>query len=133
MFNWRLENRDSYYTTIRDWWEKHEAFNGSILRKETLPNRVFVVSNDDKDLFAVPVYVSDADFCYIAFTTSNPYAELKEKVGALEYLYDKIQVSMKYNGFARVITTCNVSGLMRTLERGGFENVEQTNYFIKVL
>lgn len=135
MFKWRLENRNSYYKTMIDWWEGHQAFNGTFkgFKKSSLPHRIFVVSNDEKDLFAVPVYVSDADFVYMAFITSNPYADVKEKIGALEFLYERIGEYMAEIGFERILITCNISGLMKSLERGGFDKVEQTNYFVKVL
>lgn len=133
MFEWRLENKKDYYGTLMSWWESHKAFNNKSIEYKSLPIRVFVVSNEDKDLFAVPVYISDSDFCYIGWVTSNPDSGLREKVGALEYLYNIISIVMKSQGFDHILSKANASSLQRVAERSGFINVGETTYHIKNL
>ena len=132
-FNWRLDNKQNVYDVLLDWWKEHQAFNGKALAFKTLPNRMFVVSNDNKDLYIVSVYISDSDFCQIGFITSNPKAGLKEKHGALAYLYDIISIVMKAEGFDRIISKTNQTGLIKALEQSNFEFTEQFNFYVKNL
>ena len=135
MFKWRLENKSTtdFLDTLYSWWEKHEAFNKKSIEYKSLPSRIFVVSNDTKDLFAVPVYISDSDFCYIGWVTSNPDATLREKTSALDYLYNIISIVMKSQGFDHIISKANAKSLQRVAERNGFINVGETTYHIKNL
>lgn len=133
MFNWRLENKNECYDLLVEWWKKHKAFNDKIIELKSLPTRVFIVSNDDKDLFAVPVYITDSDFCYIGWVTSNPDASLREKVGALEFLYNIISIVMKSQNFDHILSKANAKSLQRVAERSGFINVGQTTYHVKNL
>lgn len=133
MFKWRLENRDSFYTTMVSWWSGQNAFKGKTLHKRSLPQRIYIVSKEGVDLFAVPVFASDADFCYIGFITGNPACDDRLKVGALEWLYGIIETTLKYNGFHTIITTSNVRSLMKTFENAGYETPDKTNYYLKNL
>lgn len=133
MFNYRLLNKVDCYDTLKEWWIKHEAFDGKVIEYKALPNRVFVVSNEEKDLFAVPVYISDSDFCYIGWVTSNPDTTLREKQGALDYLYNIISIVMKSQGFDHILSKANARSLQRVAERNGFINVGETTYHIKNL
>lgn len=133
MFNWRLENKNDCYELLVSWWKKHNAFNNKIIEFKSLPTRIFIVSNEDKDLFAVPVYISDSDFCYIGWVTSNPDAGLRERVGALDYLYEIISIVMKSQKFDHILSKANAKSLQRVAERSGFINVGETTYHVKNL
>ena len=135
MFNWRLENKNTtdFLETLFNWWEGHKAFNNKKIEFKSLPTRIFVVGNKEKDLFAVPVYISDSDFCYIGWVTSNPEASLSEKKGALEFLYNIISIVMKSQGFDHILSKANARSLQRVAEKCGFENVGKTVYHIKKL
>ena len=133
MFSWKLLHKTDCYDTLCSWWTKHKAFDEKLIAEKSLPSRVFVVSNEERDLFAVPVYVSDSDFCYIGWVTSNPDATPKEKVGALDYLYDIISTVMKSQGFDHIMSKANARSLQRIAERNGFINVGQTTYHVKNL
>ena len=133
MLDWKLLSKDDVYPTLLEWWKKHKAFNDKIIEHKSLPNRIFVVSNKDKDLFVVPVYISDSDFCYIGWVTSNPDSSPREKVGALDYLYNIISIVMKAQGFDHILSKANAKSLQRVAERTGFINVGTTTYHIKNL
>ena len=135
MFTWRLENKNStdFLDTLYSWWEKHEAFNNKVIEFKSLPTRIFVVTKNGEDLFAVPVYISDSDFCYIGWVTSNPDAALRDKALALDYLYNIISIVMKSQGFDHILSKANAKSLQRVAERNGFNNVGETTYHIKNL
>ena len=130
---WKLERKDECYDLLCEWWRKHEAFGGGIIPKESLPERIFFVINDGIRLFAVPVYVSDSDFCYIGWVTSNPNVNSRSKVGALEFLYNIISAHMEMEGFKRILSKANNKSLQRISMRAGFESAGETTYYIKNL
>ena len=132
-FSWRLQGRDESYDILVSWWTAHKAFNSKIIEHSALPSRIFVVSKGETDLFMVPVYASDSTFCWLGWTTSNPEAKLRDKVGALDYLYEIISIVMKSLKYEHIISKANARSLQRVAERSGFENVGQTTYHIKNL
>jgi len=132
-FSWRLQDRDESYDTLVSWWGSHKAFNSKVIGYSALPSRIFVVSKGGTDLFMVPVYASDSTFCWLGWTTSNPDAKLRDKSGALEYLYEIISVVMKSLKYEHIISKANAKSLQKVAERSGFINVGQTTYHIKNL
>ena len=50
------------------WWDE---WNFPHVSYTSLPERMFVVSMDGIDLYAIPVYVGDSDVCMIGFVTGN--------------------------------------------------------------
>lgn len=130
---WRLENKQDVYDQLIEWWKSHKAFNNKIIELKSLPTRIFIVSKEEVDLFAVPVYISDSDFCYIGWVTSNPSANIRDKVGALEYLYNIISIVMKSQGFDHILSKANAKSLQKITEKTGFTNVGETTYYIKNL
>ncbi len=130
-FNWRLEEKANCYETLVDWWNRHEAFNKKLIEYKRIPNRVFFVSKGGVDLFSVTVYISDSTICWIGWITSNPDAKLRDKHGALEYLYEIITVVMKSQGFDCIISKTNDRSLIRALERSDFTITETSNFYVK--
>lgn len=133
-FNWKLEHKSTCYDKLVDWWVKHKAFEGETIPYKSMPNRVFTVSNKERDLYSVAVYITDSDMCWIGWITSNPSSALKERYKALEFLYGIISKEMKTQGFEIVISKTKQKGLMKTLKNTGFINIEpNTNFYIKKL
>lgn len=132
---WRLESRDSYYETLVSWWTD---WNFSILPFKSLPQRIFVAYREDNesftDLYAIPIFMSDSDLCWLGFPTSNKKASKELKEGALEFLLDKIEVCIKYQGYDRIITTSFHPKLMEAFSKRGYVmSDEKTNYYTKEL
>lgn len=128
---WKIFNKTEFYDTLVEWWQGHEAFYGKILAIEQLPERIFVAIVDNEKVAAIPVYVSDADWCYIGFTTTNPYVNVKKLKGVLEFLHLVIEVKMRQEGFNTLLSTCNIRSLERVLDKSNYKFVEETNYYIK--
>ena len=127
-----LENKNQCYGTLVEWWEKHKAFNGTAIPFESIPNRIFTVCRDGVELYKVAVYSTDSDMCWIGWITSNPHTTMKERYKSLEFLYDKISKYMSSIGFNILVSKTKQTGLMRTLDNTGFDNVEPlTNFYIK--
>lgn len=128
MYNWRLENKKDYYSTLCQWWREHGF---PVLDYSAVPNRIFVVSGEE-DLYAVPVFMTDASWCIIGFPTSNKKVPHTSKQGALEFLLERVETCMKYEGVKIIMTTSAHPKLMRTFRSCGFEEAEkQVNYYTK--
>lgn len=131
--DWRLENRESFYDTLVEWWKE---WGFPIIAKEMIPNRIFVVFDKETqtDLYALPVYITDTSLCWIGFPTSNRKASKEMKKGALEYILDVMTHTLKYEGYKMIMTTSNTPKLMDEFLNSGFEETEQgVNYYIKLL
>lgn len=131
--DWRLENRESFYDTLVEWWK---AWEFPVLSKEMIPNRIFVVFDKETqtDLYALPVYITDTKLCWIGFPTSNRQASKEMKKGALEYILEVMTHTLKYEGFKMIMTTSGTPKLMGEFLNSGFEETEQgVNYYIKLL
>lgn len=135
-FRWKLEDKSACYLRLVKWWKTHRAFEGGSIPYESMPNRVFSVMREIDgewtELYSVAVYATDSDMCWIGWITSNPETTLKNRHRALEYLYNIISIEMSKVGFSVLISKTKQTGLMRTLDKTGFMNIEpQTNFFIK--
>lgn len=133
MLNWRLESKDNYYPNLKAWWEQHGF---PVLTYDSLPIRIFVVykvlPESYVDLYAVPVYMTDSSFCIIGFPTSNKEADKQYKEGALEYLLEKIETTMKYEGKGIIMTTSATGSLMEKFDSQGYQRAEEkVNYYTK--
>ena len=130
-FDWRLLDKSQCYDELVEWWEAHQAFEGRIIEYSSMPHRVFVVSKNGIDLYAVAVYVTDSDLCWIGWITSNPNSPLKLRAGALDFLYSIIAIVMKAQGFNQIISKTNNRGLKRVLESNAFVLAENANFYVK--
>lgn len=128
---WRLESREALYDTLVKWWND---WGFPVLPYKSLPATIFVVYNEQEDLYAVPMYLSNSDMCWLGFPTSNKQAAKESKEGALQFLLDKIATCLKYQGYDRIITTSFNPKLMGIFEECGYIlSDEKTNYFTKEL
>jgi len=109
MFKWRLENKNSFYHTLVEWWDN---WGFPCVQKSSIPNSIFIVSKNEEDLYAIPIYKTDSDICWIGFPTSNRKAEKENKEGSLDFLMSKIEDVMKQEGFNIILTTSGTPKLM---------------------
>lgn len=129
MLNWRLVHKEDYYDTLVKWWGEH---NFPIIAYESLPTRIFVITKEEEDLYAVPVFDTDSNWCIIGFPTSNKRANKKNREGALEVLLEKLTGFMALEGKKIIMTTSSNPKLMETFERVGFNKAEENvNYYTK--
>lgn len=130
-FKWRLESKENFYNVLSDWWR---MWGFPIIPYEALPMRIFVVSKNNTDLYAIPVYITDSDVCWIAYPTSNRCADKELKTGAFQYLLGVVEIAMKYQGFNRLTTTSDTPKLMEMFEECGFIASDlQTNHYTKLI
>jgi len=119
MHECRLENSETYYKTLVEWWTKWDF---PILLKSSLPKRIFVVSAEGVDLYAVPVYVSDSAWCWIGFITGNKDAEKKHRKNALNFLLYNVEQYMKSLGYDLIMTVSGNSVLKKLFEDSNYNS-----------
>lgn len=127
-------NKKECYDILLSWWESHNAFEGNIIEYKTLPELTCFVSVDGVDVYALPVYQSDSDFCFLGWLTSNPNYSYKKslKKYALKQLFNYVSEVFKKKGYDKVLSkTGGTTGLKNALEESGFQFVETTNFHIK--
>jgi hypothetical protein len=129
MFSYRLESKYDFYDTLCEWWED---WNFPVVSITSLPERVFVVSNDGVDLYAIPVYFGDSDLCWIGFVTGNKKSTKIQRNGALEYLIDMVEAHMKHIGARIVMTVSGTPVLKRLYETSDYTvSAKGINEYIK--
>jgi hypothetical protein len=125
----RVETKYNYYSKLADYWMEHGF---PILNIETLPERLFVIQNNGKDLYCVPVYITDSSMAWIGFPTSNPKATKKEKEGALEILISHVEDILHINNYTHIITTSATKPLMEKFRKCDFVLAEENvNFYTK--
>lgn len=135
MRKWRLEHKSDFYKTLEAWWKD---WGFPTLPYHSVPNKIFVCYHETKeesiDLYALPVYSSDVALCWIGFPTGNKSASRELKEGALDYLMDKVETAVKYEGYKTIITTSNTPKLMKLFNDRGFTTSDEgVNYYTKIL
>lgn len=129
MFSYRLESKDTFYDTLCEWWADWKF---PVVAITSLPERIFVVSNDGVDLYAIPVYFGDSDLCWIGFVTGNKNSTKSQRDGALEYLLDMVEYYMKGIGARIAMTVSGTPVLKRLYERSDYViSAEGINEYIK--
>ena len=131
MHQCRLENKEDFYNTLCMWWDE---WNFPHVSYTSLPKRIFVVSNEDVDLYAMPVYVGDSDICMMGFVTGNKMAAKKLRTGALNSLNKYIQEIMKNSGYRIIMTVTGTPVLKKMFSDEDYIlSGKDYNEYIKVL
>lgn len=127
--NWRIETKESYYETLVQWWNDWDF---PIIPYGSLPTHIYVVEKEGIDLYAIPLFLTNSDICWIGFPTGNKKANKDLKEGALEYLLNIIEIVCKSQGFRLLLTTSDTPKLMNVFESIGFtKSDEGTNFYTK--
>lgn len=127
----RLENKFDYYPTIAKWYEEH---NFPVISFDITPESLFVVSNETKDLYCVPIHITDSTLAYIAFPVSNKNATKEEKEGAFTRLLAYAEETLGILGYTTFVTTSDTPVLMKMFAEAGYEESEKNvTYYIKNL
>ncbi len=129
MFSCRIENKHSFYNTLCQWWTDWKF---PVMSIDALPNNIFVVSNEGVDLYAIPVYLSDSDMCWIGFITGNKNSTKALRSGSLDYLIKYTEQYLKQSGIKFIMTVSGTSVLKKIFnDNGYFLSGENINEYIK--
>jgi hypothetical protein len=99
---------------------------------DAIPNNICVVSNEGIDLYAVPVYLSDSDVCWMGFITGNKNSTKALRSGSLDYLMKYTEQYLKQSGFKYIMTVSKTPVLKKKFEDNGYLiSGENLNEYIK--
>lgn len=129
MFSCRIENKHDFYDTLCKWWTD---WNFPVMSIDALPNNISVVSNEGVDLYAVPVYLSDSEVCWMGFITGNKNSTKELRSGSLDYLIKYTEQYLKQSGFKFIMTVSKTPVLKKRFEENGYlMSGDNVNEYIK--
>ncbi len=129
MLSCRIEYKRDFYPTLCKWWSDWKFPEINI---NMLPNNIFVVSNDGTDLYAIPVYLSDSDVCWIGFITGNKFSTKELRSGSLAFLLNYTEQYLKESGRKAIMTVSGTPVLKKVLSDNGYVlSGENINEYIK--
>lgn len=113
----RVENKEDYYLTIKDMYESHKF---PVLSVDNLPEDIYVVSKEERDIYAIPVYKTNSSLCWLAFPVSDGNLDVKFKEDALDKLLVYITESLKEEGYNIIFTTSGIPYLENKFIKAGY-------------
>jgi hypothetical protein len=129
MFSCRIENKHDFYDTLCKWWTDWKF---PVMSIDALPNNIFVVSNKGIDLYAIPVYLSDSDVCWVGFITGNKNSTKVLRSGSLDYLVKFTEQYLKQSGRKFIMTVSKTPVLKKIFEDNGYlMSGDNVNEYIK--
>ena len=117
MFNFRLENTKEYYPLLQKRWKSHNFPDVHIL---SLPENVFVASNEYGDVYSCFMYLTNSKMVYIAYPLSNLEIPKENREGGLEYLIENMLEFAKDRGYLIAYTTSPIKPVQDALLSEGF-------------
>ena len=70
--------------------------------------------------------------CMIGFITGNKNTTKEQRTGALDYLLDKVETCMKYNGYNVILTVSGTPSLKKLFEDNNYNfSSGDTNEYVK--
>lgn len=131
MHSCRIEHKGDFYGILCHWWDGWDFPN---LPYDALPNVIFVSSYDDVDTYAMPVYLTDTNTCFIGFVTGNPKAEKLHRKGALSDLNKFVEDTVRELGYSVILTSTSTPVLKKLFEDQGYMNTGKNyNEYLKIL
>lgn len=136
----RQEKTEDFYKTVVKWWNNHRiSYQGEIVSYPVypiaiLPQNVFVVSDNDHDLYCVFFYATDSAMAWIAYPTSNLEAPAKNREGAMTFLFQEVEKYAREQNYFLIFTTSPIPNVQGALLDSGFEIGDQeVNQYYKKL
>lgn len=122
----RKELTKDFYETVLSWWGKHKILVGDkripfpAIPIAFLPQNVFVASDNGKDLYSCFLYHTDSGLCWLAYPVSNLETTKEEREGALEFLFNEMEIYAREQGYFLMFTTSPVKAVANALKGVGY-------------
>lgn len=127
----RIEKTENFYATARKWWTLHKF---PFIHISFLPVNVFVVSKDDQDLYCCFFYHTDSALCWVAYPISNLDIPKEKRAGALEFLFNEMELYARKEGYYLMFTTSPLKAVSDVLLKIGYiEGDIAVNQYFKQL
>lgn len=127
----RVEKTKDFYDTAKKWWKRHKF---PIIHLSFLPVNVFVVSNNDQDLYCMFFYETDSALAYLAYPISNLEVPKEQRKGGFEFLLNEMEKYAIKEGYYLNYTTSPVKVVQDALLNVGYvEGDILVNQYFKTL
>ena len=106
-----------------DWYEAKEGFGGIPF----IPCQILVVSNEDKDLFMIMLFIPKSSNCaWVGFPIKNPNTTKEETKGGFDFLIQSATEYLKGLSFEFIFSTTEIPYVKDTFLNNEFK-VTDTN------
>jgi N-acetylglutamate synthase-like GNAT family acetyltransferase len=123
----RVVDVKDFYETMSKWWISH---GWAPLPINSLPEKVFVLSRDKKDVYCCTLYETNSDFGVVAWQLSNK--EIEKESGDLQLLFDSIEDYARELGISILFTTSKTFTVEESLKSCGYLLGDtQVNQYLK--
>ncbi len=113
----RKELTKDFYDTAKEWWSKHSF---PLIHISFLPVNVFVVSNNNQDLYCMFFYETDSALAYLAYPISNLEVSKEKRKGGFEFLLKEIEKYALKEGYYLTYTTSPIKSVQDILLNIGY-------------
>ena len=117
MKSYKVLNRIEFYETIKSWWNDWDF---PVFGVESLPENIVVVFHNEEEVCAIPVYLSDANVCWLGFITSNKKASKEARKDALTYGLNVICEVLEYTKYKHIFTVTGNQFIDKSLNEANF-------------
>jgi len=126
----RIET-DKIYELLQAWWITHTKTG---IPRSFLPENTFVCENEGEPIYAICVYNTDSDLCWIGWPVVNPLATEEQKKGCLKFLFEEVEKECKEGGYKVIFTTSGTPAIEHILKQCEFQVGDTgVNHYVKLL
>jgi hypothetical protein len=117
MKSYKILNKIEFYETIQRWWNDWDF---PILGIDSLPTNILVVYHNEEEVCAIPVYLSDANVCWIGFITSNKLASKEAREDSLTFGLESLSDFLKLSSYKKIFTVTSNPFIDKSLNESGY-------------
>ena len=126
----KLTKTKDSYKLMKKWWEGHGF---PVIEPNILPESTFICYNDKEvPVYAMCLYNTDSDLCWIGWQISNPEVNKDETKGCFDHLFKAIEIYAKHLEYKVILTTSNTPSVVDTLKSNSYmEGDHNVKHYLK--
>ena len=117
MKSYKVLNKVDFYNTMKQWWND---WGFPVLSIDALPENILVIYHGDQEVYAIPLYLSDSNFCWVGFITGNKKASKIEREGSLTFGLNSVSDFLQHTGYKLLFTITSNSFIDKSLIESDF-------------
>jgi len=117
MKSYKVLNKVDFYNTMKQWWND---WGFPVLSIDALPENIVVIYHEEQEVYAIPLYLSDSNFCWVGFITGNKNASKIEREGSLTFGLNSVSDFLQYTGYKNLFTITSNSFIDKSLIESNF-------------
>jgi hypothetical protein len=117
MKSYKVLNKVDFYDTMKQWWND---WGFPVLSIDALPENIVVIYHKEQEVYAIPLYLSDSNFCWVGFITGNKKASKIAREGSLTFGLNSVSDFLQYTGYKLLFTITSNSFIDKSLIEANF-------------